>query len=71
MAEILCQEKRQLMNFEGRTQYKLLNKAMTLTTTGNKINHFIQIFQVDTRRYYPHKKERRNKKEQKIRNCTY
>lgn len=49
------------MNFESRTQYKLLNKPMTLTTTGNKINLFFQIFQVDMR-YYPHEKRMRNKR---------
>lgn len=54
------------MNSEGRTQYKLLNKTITLTTTGNKINSFFQIFQVDMKRYYAHKKGMRNKKGKKL-----
>lgn len=50
IAKILCQEKRQLMNFKVRTQYKLLNKPVTITT-GDKINHFFQIFHIYIRRY--------------------
>lgn len=50
------------MDFEGRTQYKLLNKPMTITTTGSKINHFFQNFHIDIRRHYAHKKGVRKEK---------
>ena len=50
------------MDFEGRTQYNLLNKSMTITATGNKINYFFQNFHTNIRRYYPHKKGVRKEK---------
>jgi hypothetical protein len=55
------------MDFEGRTQYKLLNKPMTITTTGNKINYFFHNFHIDIRRYYPHTKGVRKEKKKYVR----
>lgn len=55
------------MDFEGRTQHKLLNKPMTITATGNKINYFFQHFHSDIRRYYPHKKGVRKEKKKYVR----